>query len=157
MSGGYLTALGLVVVALLGARLLVGAVPLAAAEAPTRVEAGALGVGILGLVFHCGAMFFRATFIRIPGADGAISTINAMNLGSQAWYVVAAVLVTVGLRRQKPYVLAVLGLGLVAVGVTMFNGGPVRVHLVTIFAMVTLLAATLALLVRLPARRRYAS
>lgn len=111
-------------------------------------DAALVLVGTAGLAFHCLAMFFRALIEPLPGAGPAISDIRALGTASVVWYVVPAVLVLLGLRRQQPLAVAALALCLVAVALTMFVAGSLQVHLTTIFASVvvsTLVAATLVL------------
>ena len=158
MSSRYLITLGLVVavVLLIGVlvRLLPGGRRLPGVGGPIGMGDGALvGVGVVGLVFHCGAMFFRSRVAEIPGTAGAIRQIDAMGLGSQVWYVVAAGLVLIGLRRQVRRVgalgggvsVTLLAVALMGVGVTMYDGGALDLHLTAIFASVTILASIVAL------------
>lgn len=151
MSTGYVLALGLVVATVLGARLLLTALPLAAAAVRLAVvEALLLLAGTLGLAFHCGAMFFRDLVDPLPGARPAIEAVRELGTASIIWYVVPAGLVLLGLRRQHPAAVALVALALAAVGVTMYNGGPVSTHLAAIFTSVVVSAGVVALLVRPP-------
>ena len=60
------------------------------------------------------------------------------------WYVVPALLVVTGLRRLPSLALAGVVVALLAIGVTMYNGGPLDTHLIAIFSGVVVLAAVLA-------------
>ncbi len=113
-----------------------------------RVDAVVAGLGVLGLVFHCTAMFYRRVVEAIPGTSAAVDLVNRMGPASVVMYVVPAVLVLVGLRRQHPAVLGLLTLALVAVGVTMYNGSPLPTHLATIVATAVVLAIIGGLLTR---------
>lgn len=144
----------MIVVVVLGARALVAGLPLRWASRLGAVDAGLLAVGIVGLAFHCGAMFFRSRVTAVPATSRAVDMINALGRGSIVWYAASAALVVVGLRRQHPLALASAGLTLVAVGVTMYDGGPLDPHLASIFAAVVVLAGIAAALVRPPWRSR---
>jgi hypothetical protein len=151
MSGGYVAGLGLVVAIFLGVRLVLPSVPLEGlARSVTRTELTIGAVGLLGLVFHCGAMFFPSVVDAVPGTGAAIERINAMGGESVSWYVVSALLVLAALRHQVSIALAVLGLALLAVGITMYDGGSLHVHLLSIFLSVTVLSGVVAFLVRPP-------
>jgi hypothetical protein len=97
-------------------------------------------------------MFFPAVFDRIPLALTAIRQIDRLGSVSIAWYVVAAVLVLAGLRRQHPVAVVVVALALAAVGITMYDGGSLHAHLVAIFAAVVVLAGCGAFLILPPWR-----
>lgn len=153
MSTPFLLSLAGVVVVVLGARFLSAGLPLRGlARRITRPDAALLVTGAVGLAFHCVAMFFRRVVDPLPGADAAISDIRALGAASIIWYVVPAVLVLLGLRRVHPAALAVAALAFVAVGVTMYNDGPLDVHLASIFASVVVLAVVTATLVLPPTR-----
>lgn len=149
MSTAFLVSLAAVVAVLLALRLRLTALPLRrAAVRVTLLDAALLVVGATGLTFHCLAMFFRAVVEPLPGAEGAIADIRALGTASLVWYVVPAVLVLLGFRRQHPLAVTGLALSLVAVAVTMFVAGSLQVHLATIFASVVvsaLIASTLVL------------
>lgn len=113
-----------------------------------------VSLGLAGLVFHCGAMFFPALVETLPGTGVAINGINALGATSMIAYVVPAVLILLGLRRQHPIALAVVALGMILVGVTMYDGGSLQIHLTAIFVSVVLLAGNAALLITPPGRRR---
>ncbi len=148
MSTSFVLSLIAVVVLVVCARLVLPGLPLSnLAKRLTVGDALMSGVGLLGLVFHCGAMFFTGLVNAIPGAPGPTEAINALDAASIVWY---AVLVVVGLRRLHWSGVVVVSLALTAVGVTMYNGGPLDVHLATIFAAVVVLALVAATLVLLP-------
>jgi hypothetical protein len=67
------------------------------------------------------------------------------------WYVVPAVLMLAGLRRLHWSGVSAVSIALIAVGVTMYNGGPLNVHLATISTAVVVLALVAATLVLRPA------
>lgn len=155
MSSGFLVSLAAVVIVALGTRLTLPAVPPSRlARAITAADAVVVGVGLLGLAFHCGAMFFRSMAERLPGAGPAIRQIDALGHASVVWYVVPAVLTVVGLRRQHPIALAGVAFALAGVGITMYDGSSLQTHLTAIFISVVVLASVLALLVLPPWRRR---
>lgn len=154
MPTGYVVALAVVVGGLFLARLMFPALPVRRfAVQLTVFDACILGLGVLGLVFHCGAMFFRPVVELLPGAGSAISAIDALGPASIGWYVAPAALVLLGLRRQQPVAVAVLALALVAVGVTMYDGGALPIHLGAIFLAVLTFAAIAATLLLPPHRR----
>lgn len=109
-------------------------------------------LGSFGLVVHCAAMFYRNVIENIPGFGGYIQSVNGMAGPSIALYVVPALLVLAGLRRQQPLALTVVAITFVAVGITMYDGGPLTVHLVAIAAAALCLALTTAVLVTPPRR-----
>lgn len=152
MSIGFLTSLAVVVVVVVGTRFAFDALPLRRAVPVTVTDAAVAGVGVVGLAFHCGAMFFRSLVEAWPGAATVISEIDALGTVSVIWYVVAAVLVLLGLRRQYPVPLAVAAVALIAVGVTMYDGGSLHAHLTAIFISVVVLAGVAATLVLPPWR-----
>lgn len=153
MSSTFLLSLAAVVAAIVGARSLFGALPLRRVAVALRVtDAGLVGVGLVGLAFHCGAMFFRSTVQPLPGADTVISQIDALKTVSMIWFAVPAALLPLGLRRQHPIALIVVTLALVAVGVTMYDAGPLSMHLTAIFIAVVVLAGVAAAMI-LPPRR----
>src|SRR5450755_3370799 len=151
MSGEYLAGLGLVVSVLLGARVVLASMPLHGLARSVTWSDAVVGVaGVLGLVVHCEAMFVPTAIGVFPGSGAAIRQINAMGTGSVTWYVVAALLVLAGLRHQVGFALALVGLALVAVGVTMYDGGSLPVHLLAIFLSVTILSGVVAFLAQPP-------
>ncbi len=144
----YLSALVGSVLVLTAIRIVVPAVPSRRRARPIgRVHALLVLLGTVGLVVHCTAMFARPFALGIPGAAALVGPIDALGPASVLLYVAPAALVLLGLRRQWPPVPGVLLLALLAVGVTMYDGGALRVHLVAIFAAVVLLAGALLLFV----------
>lgn len=113
-------------------------------------------VGMLGLTFHCTAMFFRKIFDPIPAVTPLVHAVNALGAASIALYVVPALLLLIGFRNQLWVALVVLIISLIAVGLTMYLGSPLRVHLTTIFIAVVLIVGILSLLVRGPWQRKRA-
>ncbi len=151
MSAAYLIALAAAVGVTVGTQLPTSPLSLRRLAVPMRgSDAAAAGVGLAGLVLHCGAMFFRSVVEVLPGSGPAISQINALGTASIVWFVVPSALVLIGLRRQHRAVLLVVLGSLVAVGVTMYDGGPLAVHLAAIFASVVVLSGVAAMLVPLP-------
>ncbi len=150
MSGTFSITLAAVVLLLFVVRLtivLTRAPAVPGAREITRANAVMVAIAILGLTFHCAAMFYRGLVDSLPGTDDLIAMVNGMGVESLILYTIPALLLLVGLRSQNRAAVAVLAVALVAVGVTMYNGGPVTVHLITIFATVTVIAAIVALLI----------
>lgn len=155
MSAGFVQTLAAVVVVVLGARVLAAGLPLRrAARRMSGADAGLLVVGIAGLAFHCAAMFFRSRVLAVPGTTAAVNMINSLGTGSIVWYVVSAALAVAGLRRQHRAAVFAAGLALAAVGVTMYDGGPLNAHLASIFATAVVLAGIAAVLILPPWRSR---
>ena len=152
MSGvtpAYLSALAGSVLVLIVVRIVLRTPPAARrARAIGRVEALLVLIGLVGLLFHCLAMFARPFAQGVPGAAALVGPINGLGPVSVLLYVVPAALVLLGLRRQWAPVPGAVLLVLVAVGVTMYDGGPVGIHLAAIFAAVVVLAATMLLFAR---------
>lgn len=145
----YWIVLGACVVVILSTRFLTSRLPLHRGVATLRPhDLGLFALGLLGLGLHCGAMFFPGVTAVLPGTDVAANAIRALGTASIVWYVVPAGLVIVALRTARPVALAAVAVGLLAVGVTMFNGGRLDVHLVAIFAAVVVLALVVATQVR---------
>lgn len=153
MPDGYLLSLALVAGIALGSRLVLRGVPLKRLAVPVGVSGVmALVVGLAGLALHCGSMFFRSGVESVPGLSPVAGEIDALGAASIAWYVASAGLVVAGLRRQWPPALAVLVLALGAVGVTMYDRGPLVPHLSAIFVAVVVLVVVIAVLVGRPSR-----
>lgn len=151
MSNSFVLSLIAVMALAMCVRLVLGGLPLGnLAERLSGGDAVMSGIGLLGLAFHCAAMFFTGFVKAIPVAQGPVETINALGTASIVWYVVPAVLVLAGLRRLHWSGVVAVSLALIAVGVTMYNGGPLDVHLATIFAAVVVLALVAATLVLPP-------
>lgn len=141
---------GIAVVAL-ATRLVLAPLPLGRfAVRASALDTALLVAGSAGLVFHCGAMFFRVEVSRLPGTHFAIRAINLMGTSSRIWFIVPAILVVLGLRRQAPLAVAAVSAALVAVGITMYDHGPLPTHLHAILAAVSVLSGVVALLVRPP-------
>ncbi len=151
MSDRFLLSLLAVVLVVLAARALWGGLPLRRfATRVTVADTALLAVGSAVLAFHCGAMFFPRLVDPLPGTGAAASDIRALGTASIVWYVVPAVLVLVSLRRQHVTGLAAVALTLTAVGVTMYNGGSLQVHLAAIYISVLTLAGVSAALLLPP-------
>ena len=153
MSTEYVAGLAVVVVLLLLTRLLVPGLP--PKRLATRLTPGDLGLaaaGLAGLILHCAAMFFEPLVSVIPGSAPVITQINAMGPASVAWYAVPSLLLLAGLRRHNTAVAALLAAALLSVGVTMYNGAALWIHVAAVFAAVVVTAAILALLTRPPRR-----
>ena len=146
--------LGAVVVVALVLRITLRQLPLRASSPIGVGRVTALAVGVLGLVAHCTAMFFTRVARAVPGSGGYVDGVNGMGLPSMALYAVPALLVVAGLWRVPRSALAVVVALFLVVGVTMYDGGPLAVHLTAIVLIVTALAATVAALVGGGDRRR---
>jgi len=146
----YVISLAIVVSAILALRLLPGVPWRRAAARVSGVGVVVSLAGLAGLGLHCAAMFNRPLVGAIPGTEIVIRQINELSTASILWYVVPSLLLLIGLRRQHPAVLAVLAVLLVVVGVTMFDGGPLALHLASIFAFVVVLSGVVSLLILPP-------
>jgi hypothetical protein len=116
-------------------------------------DIGFLSFGSIGLISHCAAMFYRDLVQTIPGTDGYVKWVNEMGWVSIVLYVLPASVVVVALRRQHPVAVAIVVLTFIAVGVTMYNGGPLTTHLTMIALAATALVGTTSMLVRTQLRR----
>ena len=148
MSTRFVVSLLAAVVVLLAARAAWAGLPLGRfAKRLTVAETALLVVGVAVLVFHCGAMFFPRLVDPLP--TGAVaSDIRELGTASIVWYVVPMLLVLSALRRQHVTGQAAVILTLTAVGVTMYNGGSLQVHLAAIYiSVLTLAGVSAALLV----------
>jgi hypothetical protein len=153
MSNTYLTALLLTVVTVLLCRFLFRFLPIRGVAARmSLLDLTACVVGSLALALHCGAMFFRSIVHRWPGGSLVIRTVDPLGISSIVWFAVAASLVMFGLRRQNVLAVTIAAVSLGAVGLTMYNGGPLNQHLAAIFSAVVLLTAILSVLVLPPWR-----
>ena len=151
VSVEYSIALAVVSALIFLARLVLPQLPLKGAA--VRLAAGdvaLLGAGALGLAFHCTAMFYRRLFDSIPAAAPLVDAVNGMGVASVVAYVIPALLVLIGLRRQHPVALTAMAIALVAVGITMYNSGPLQVHLVAIFISVVVLVGVVSVLAKTP-------
>ncbi len=148
MSTSFLLILAGVVVIVLAARFLLAGLPLhGLARSITLPDVALVVVGAAGLTFHCVAMFFRRVVEPLPGVDSAVADIRALGTASIVWYVVPAVLAVLGLRRVHPVAPVAAALAFTAVAVTMYDDGPLDVHLSAIFTAVVVLAVVVAALV----------
>lgn len=111
-----------------------------------------LVLGAVGLVFHCTAMFFPAQTALVPGTGPAAAAVNDFGTASMLLFVAPSVLVLVALRRVWLPALVVLAGTLAAVGITMYVGSPLDLHLSTIAAAVLVLSSVAAGLLRLRPR-----
>ncbi len=153
VSTGFVVLLALAISIVVASRLSLRGLPLRDRAVTLTVAELALTLcGLAILTFHCGAMFFTAATQWIPGTDGAIEDIRALGTSSLVWYVLPALLVLLGLRRLPLLALIVVSVALLAIGVTMYDGGSLETHLVAIFAGVVSLTAVAAMLVRPPRR-----
>ena len=158
MSSSFVVSLGIVTGLIFAARILSPALPLRRYGRPLNVSSAVLTIlGVAGLTFHCTAMFFRSLVASLPGTSGAIDEINAMGTASRTWFATSAVLVIVGLRGQYSGAVAALLLALAAVGITMYDGGSLSVHLATIFVTAVVMAGLLSILVLPPWRQANAN
>ena len=147
MSLPWTLALVAVVVVALILRITLRQLPLPSASPLSVGRMTALGLGVLGLAAHCVAMFFTDVARAVPGSGGYIDGVNGLGITSMVLYAVPALLVITGLWPVARWALATVVVLLVAVGVTMYNGGPLTVHLTTILLVVITLAGTTAALV----------
>lgn len=155
MSTRFLVSLAAAVAVVLGARFRFASLPLRRLARPIAgTDVVLAGVGVVGLAFHCGAMFFRRLLEPLPGTGAAIGEIRALGTASIVWYLVPAVLLVIGLRRLHLVAPAVAAFALAAVGITMYDGGSVQIHLAAVFVAVVVLVGVAATLVLPPRRRR---
>lgn len=125
------------------------ALPSRRAHTMPGLDLALLVLGAVGLVFHCTAMFFPDWTALVPGTDPAAAAVNDFGTASMLLFVTPSVLVLAALRRVWPPALVVLALTLAAVGITMYNGSPLGLHLSTIAAAVLVLSSVAAGLLRL--------
>lgn len=109
------------------------------------VDVAFVALGALGLVLHCTAMFRRGLVAPLPGGSAYVDLVTTPGFGTVALYIVPAALVLIGLRRVGILPWVLLASALVAVGVTMYGGSPLAVHLTAITAAVLALSAVIAL------------
>ena len=159
MSTAYVVALVVLVVAIGLARMVLPVLPWRRVSVRLHPVDFVLSVlGVLGLAFHCGAMFYGSTILSVPGTETGVAEINALGAVSIAAFAVPAALLIVGLRRINSLGLMLIVLALAAVGTTMYDAGPLSAHLAAIFATVMLLALCAATLIGRPQTgRRVAS
>ncbi|MHC5794821.1 hypothetical protein ACVXZ4_01545 [Lacisediminihabitans sp. FW035] len=155
MTAGFSIGLAAICVLIVMARFALPQLPLAQAGVRLRIaEVALLVVGVLGLTFHCTAMFSRQLLVGIPAVRPLVGAVNGMGAASVALYVVPAILLLIGLRRQHWIALAVMTLALIAVGLTMYLGSPLRLHLASIFLAVVVLVGILSVLTKGPWQRK---
>ena len=149
MSTRFVVSLLAAVVVLLAARAAWAGLPLGGfAKRLTVAETALLVLGVAVLVFHCGAMFFPRLVDPLPRTGAVTSDIREMGTASIVWYVVPVLMVLSALRRQHVTGQAAVILTLTAVGITMYNGGSLQVHLAAIYiSVLTLAGVSAALLV----------
>ena len=128
------------------------ALPSRRAHTMPGLDLALLVVGAGGLVFHCTAMFFPAQTALVPGTGPAAAAVNDFGTASMLLFVAPSVLVLVALRRVWLPALVVLAGTLAAVGITMYVGSPLDLHLSTIAAAVLVLSSVAAGLLRLRPR-----
>ena len=116
MPTSYVVSLVVAVVVVVAARMLLP-VP-ARRSGAGRVDALLIVLGLVGLTFHCGAMFYRSTVVGVPGTRGLVDAVNAMGTASMVAFAIPAAVLLVGLRRARPVLLVLVVAGLTAVGVT---------------------------------------
>lgn len=91
-----------------------------------------------------------ATILSVPGTETAVAEINALGAVSIVAFAVPAMLLIVVLRRINSPGLMLIVPALAAVGTTMYDSGPLAVHLAAFFATVLLLALCAATLIGRP-------
>lgn len=147
MSGPFVVSLSIVVGLVMGSRFVFSALPSPRHARPVTVlDALLLGIGLAGLTFHCGSMFFRSIVETLPGTTKAINEINALGAASKIGYAVPATFVVLGFRHQHPAAVAVVAAALAAVGITMYDGGSLSVHLTAIFTAVVVISGVVSML-----------
>lgn len=148
MPTSFVLALATVVVVLLLARLTVRSLPSMTWARPIRPrDAAAVGLGVIGLILHCAAMFNQPLIGNLPGVERYVIAVNGLGGVSIALFVAPGCLLLAGLHAQRRPVLVLLVASLLAVGITMYDGGSLGVHLACIFASVVLLSITGTLLI----------
>ncbi len=151
MSPRFVVSLLAAVIVVLAARALWTGLPFPKlAKRVTVVDSALLAIGIAVLAFHCGAMFFPRLVDPLPGTGAPARDIRALGAASIVWYVFPAILVLIAIRRQHVSGQAAVAVTLTAVGVTMYNGGSLQVHLAAIYISVLTLAGVTAALLRPP-------
>jgi hypothetical protein len=147
MPAPFTVSLSLAVVLVLGSRFVLPTLPLSRYARPlTALDAAFLAIGLAGLGFHCGSMFFTSLVDAVPGTGRAINEINAMGAASKIGYAIPAALVVLGFRHQHPAALMVVAAALAAVGITMYDNGALSTHLTAIFVAVVVIAGVVSLL-----------
>lgn len=142
-DGWYWAALGILTAAGLVGRAVHGGPMSRHVVVLTRPDVGLAAVSVLALGFHCAAMFFPAATDRVPGADGIAEAVRDLGAVSQVAYWVPAAVLLLALRRAWTPLLAAEAGVLLAVGVTMFWGFGLTVHLVAIAGSAAMTVAVL--------------
>lgn len=93
---------------------------------------------IVGLVFHCVAMFVPRLVPPLAPLQALSRGITELGVHSQFAYWLPAVVLLVALRGLAWPMLAALAVALLAVGATMFWPVPLAIHLTAIFVAATL-------------------
>ena len=151
MTAGFSIALAVTAILILLARLAIPRLPLRGAAARmTVVDSVLFGLGLLGLVFHCTAMFYRGLLEPVPGAQPIVDMVNSMGVASIILFAVPSLLLLLGLRHQHVAAIVAMAIALLAVGVTMYNGGTLQVHLAAIFVSGIVLASVMSFVVMPP-------
>lgn len=154
MTALFSIVLGATVVVVLLLRLAVPQLPLRGlAVRLTGVDAILLVVGVIGLAFHCTAMFARQLFDPFPVIQPTVQVVNSSGPIGVILFAVPATLVIVALRRQRRAAVLLVALALLAVGITMYLLGSLPVHLITIFGATVLLAGVVVALTIAPWRK----
>ena len=112
----------------------------------TVLDALLLGIGLAGLAFHCGSMFFRSIVEAVPGTTKAINDVDALGTASKIGYALPAALVVLGFRHQHRAAVTVVALALAAVGITMYDNGSLSAHLTAIFIAVVVITGVVSML-----------
>ncbi len=118
-----------------------------------RADALVALLALLGLGFHCAAMFFPSVVAAVPGTAGAAEAVRALAAASQVAYWAPAGLLLLALRRACPPLLVAEAGVLLAVGATMFWDVGLLVHLVALAASVAVTVAVLTSITVSVARR----
>ncbi len=108
-----------------------------------RADALVALLALLGLGFHCAAMFFPSVVAAVPATEGAAEAVRALAAASQVAYWVPAGLLLLALRRAWPPLLVAEAGVLLAVGATMFWDVGLLVHLVALAASVAVTVAVM--------------
>lgn len=141
MSPFYLLALAGVVVLVVAASAIAPARLVASCAARlSRADTMVLVLGLAALALHCGAMFSRSAFDSVPVFRSAVAAVDALGPVSMIAFAVPAAAVVIALRSVRTVVVVIVAVSLVAVGVTMYDAGPLDAHLTAIFVAVVLIA-----------------
>ena len=142
MPPSFVVSVALIVLGLVALRLL-GLFPVGAAARPLRRSDALIAfVGAVATAYHCVSMFFPDLGRAVPGGVGLVPVINALGVASAILYALPALVLLVGIRRLHPLAVAIDAVALIAVGITMYDHGPLVVHLSAIAVAVIALAVT---------------